>query len=154
MCEATQSSPVSAPATPDLSAQCEIRAEFFDIDPMEVVWHGNYVRYLESARAVLLEKFNYGYPQMRQSGYSWPVVDMRLKYVAPVVYAQRITVQARIVEWENRLRITYMIRDAQSGQKLTIAHTTQVAIDMSSGSMCFVCPPVLWERLGVMPCSD
>lgn len=135
--------------TPDLSFELVLRPEFCDVDPMQVVWHGNYVRYLEAARAGLLEKFNYGYAEMRASGYGWPIVDMRLKYVAPAELGQRLSVRADIVEWENRLRIEYLIRDAVSGQKLTTAYTVQVAVAMDSRELCFVCPKILWERLGV-----
>ena len=43
----------------------------------------------------------------------------------------------------------YEIRDAVSGEVLTRAHTIQVAVDAASGEMLYLCPPVLWERLGV-----
>ena len=136
---------------PDLSHETEVVPAFHDIDPMEIVWHGNYVKYLEVARTALLAKFDYDYPRMRESGYAWPIVDMRLKYVRPAEFGQRLLVRSEIVEWENRLRISYRIRDAGSGRKLTEATTTQVAVDMRTREMQYVCPPVLWERLGVKP---
>ena len=136
---------------PDLSHETEVVPAFHDIDPMEIVWHGNYVKYLEVARTALLAKFDYDYPRMRESGYAWPIVDMRLKYVRPAEFGQRLLVRSEIVEWENRLRISYRIRDAGSGRKLTEATTTQVAVDMRTREMQYVCPAVLWERLGVKP---
>lgn len=137
--------------TPDLSHETEVVPAFYDIDPMDIVWHGHYVKYLEVARTALLAKFDYDYPRMRASGYAWPIVDMRLKYVRPAEFGQRLVVRSEIVEWENRLRIQYLIRDAQTGRKLTQATTTQVAVDMATREMLYVCPPVLWERLGVRP---
>jgi len=131
--------------------EIELTPAFHDLDPMEIVWHGHYVKYLEIARCALLQRYDYDYPQMRESGYAWPIVDMRLKYVRPLEYGQRIRVQARIVEWENRLRIEYLMRDADTGAKLNTAYTIQVAVDMATREMCFVCPPVLWEKLGVQP---
>ena len=80
-----------------LTHEIEITPAFYDIDVMEIVYHGHYVRFLELARSALLARFNYDYPRMRDSGYGWPVVDMQTR------------------------------------------------------AMCFVCPPVLWERLGVAP---
>lgn len=136
---------------PDLSHEVEVVPAFYDIDPMEIVWHGHYVKYLEVARTALLAKFDYDYPRMRASGYGWPIVDMRLKYVRPAELGQRLVVRAEIVEWENRLRIVYRIRDAASGRKLTEASTIQVAVDMKTREMLYVCPPVLWQRLGVQP---
>ena len=119
---------------------------FHDCDPMNVVWHGNYFvlrdRALRAAR-----RYDYDYPQMLESGYLWPVVDARV-YVRPLLFNQALRVVARIVEWENRLKIEYEI-DAQSGQVLTRAMTIQVAVDAASKEMLYQCPPVLWERLGV-----
>jgi acyl-CoA thioester hydrolase len=137
---------------PDLSCEIEVVPAFFDLDPMDVVWHGNYVKYLELARCALLERFDYGYPQMRESGYAWPVVDMRLKFVRPAGFGQKLRVRAEIVEWENRLRIDYLMRDALTGAKVNRASSIQVAVDMATREMCYVCPPVLWQRLGVAPC--
>ena len=121
------------------------------LDPLEIVWHGHYVKYLEVARTALLGKFDYDYPRMRASGYAWPIVDLRLKYVRPAELGQKLIVRSEIVEWENRLRIVYRIRDAHSGRKLTEATTTQVAVDMVTREMQYVCPRVLWDRLGVQP---
>lgn len=137
--------------TLDLSHTITLTPAFHDLDPMDVVWHGNYVRYFEQARCALLARFDYDYPAMRDSGYAWPVVDLRVKYVRPLVYGQRVTVAATIVEWENRLKIDYLVRDADTGERLTKGHTIQVAVEIATREMCYVCPPVLWQRLGVQP---
>lgn len=135
----------------ELSHEIELAPAFHDLDPMEVVWHGNYVKYLELARCALLAKFDYDYPQMRESGFAWPVVDLRLKYVKPVVFGQKLKVRAEITEWENRLRIDYLIRDALTGERVNKAHTIQVAVSLSTREMQYVCPSILWKRLGVSP---
>jgi acyl-CoA thioester hydrolase len=134
---------------PRLVHEVELTPAFHDLDPMDVVWHGRYVQYLEIARCALLQKFNYDYPQMRDSGYAWPVVDLQIKYVGAIEYGMRLIVRAAITEWENRLRIDYRISDAASGKVLTRAHTVQVAVRWESRELQFVCPAVLWERLGV-----
>lgn len=135
----------------DLVAEIELTPAFHDIDPMEVVWHGHYVKYLELARCALLQRFDYDYPQMRESGYAWPIVDLRAKYVRSARFGQKLKVRAEIVEWENRLKIDYRVSDAATGEVLTRAHSIQVAVDIRTGEMCFVSPPVLLERLGVEP---
>jgi acyl-CoA thioester hydrolase len=141
-----------APATPDLSHEIEVVPPFFDIDSMDIVWHGHYVKYLELARCALLDKFDYGYVRMRESGYGWPIVDLRLKYTRPATFNQPLVVRAEIVEWENRLKIEYLIRDAKTGEKVHAAMSIQVAVDMATRQMQYVCPRVLWDRLGVSPC--
>ena len=133
----------------DLAAEIELTPAFHDLDPMDVVWHGHYVKYLELARCALLQRFDYDYPQMRDSGYAWPIVDLRAKFVRSARFGQRLKVRAQIVEWENRLKIDYLISDAGSGEVMTRAHSIQVAVDLRTGEMCFASPAVLLERLGI-----
>ena len=134
---------------PELHHEIELAPAFHDLDPMNIVWHGHYVKYLELARCALLARFDYDYPQMRDSGYIWPIVDMQLKYLRPAELGQRLIVRAEIIEWECRLKLAYEIRDALSGQKLTRAHTIQVAVDAATRTMQYVCPDILWQKLGV-----
>lgn len=134
-----------------LQVEVEMQIPFFDVDMMEIAWHGHYVKYLEVARCALLDRLDHNYLQMRDSGYGWPVIDLHLRYAAPARFGQRIRVSAAIVEWENRLRIDYLISDAVSGARLTRASTVQVAVQMNNHEMCFVSPPVLWHKLGLTP---
>lgn len=131
-------------------AEIELSPAFHDLDPMDVVWHGHYLKYLELARCALLQTFDYDYPQMRESGYVWPVVDLRTKYLRPARFGQRLRVRAELTEWEVRMRIDYLISDADSGEAITRAHTIQVAVDIASGEMCFATPDVFRHRLGVL----
>ncbi|NLR76099.1 acyl-CoA thioesterase [Leeia aquatica] len=118
---------------------------FHDIDTMDVVWHGHYIKYLEIARCALLRKLDYDYPQMKASGFAWPVVECNLKYVRPARYGQRLAVTATLLEYENRLKLSYEIHDEQ-GARLTKAVTTQVAVCLKTGEMQFVSPACLLER--------
>lgn len=133
------------------SVEVEMQVQFFDLDPMEIVWHGNYVKYLEIVRCALLDKIGYNYVEMKESGFAWPVIDMQLRYIASASFGQHLSLRADIVEWENRLKIDYQITDAVTGKRLNRASTTQVAVDIATGEMCFVSPPVLFEKLGVEP---
>ena len=130
-------------------AEIEMQVQFFDLDPMQIVWHGNYVKYLEVARCALFDSIDYNYLHMRDSGYAWPVIDMNLRYIGPATFGQRLLLRAEIVEYEYRLKIDYLISDAATGKRLNRASTTQVAVHIASGEMCFVSPPVLLEKLGV-----
>ncbi|MDE2023376.1 MAG: acyl-CoA thioesterase [Gammaproteobacteria bacterium] len=130
-----------------LAAQVEIEVPFQDVDLMQVVWHGNYFRYFEAARAALLRKINYDYPEMQASRYLWPIVELKARFVQPMRYAQRIQVRAELQEWESRLKIAYRVQDAASGKRLSSGYTIQCAVDARSGELQLVSPPVLRERL-------
>ena len=126
-----------------------ITVPFHDVDMIGVAWHGHYAKYFEIARCALLDQLGYGYNDMRESGFMWPVIDMRIRYVKPMRFGQQVIVKATLREWENRLSIDYLVSDAQTGERLTKGSTSQVAVDMTNGEMCFVSPPILLERLGV-----
>ncbi|MGI9292757.1 MAG: acyl-CoA thioesterase, partial [Pseudomonadales bacterium] len=82
----------------DLSAETTIEIPFHDVDTAAITWHGHYVKYFEVARCILLESFDYNYPQMGESGYFWPIVDMRIRFVNPSRFGQKIKVRATLVE--------------------------------------------------------
>jgi acyl-CoA thioester hydrolase len=130
-----------------LTATVEVEVPFHDVDAMNVAWHGHYVKYFELARCALLRRFDYDYPQMQASGYLWPIVECQLKYVGPAVYGQLLRVEASLVEYENRIRIAYVIRDAASGERLTKGQTTQVAVDASTRELQFVSPAIVLAKL-------
>ncbi len=128
--------------------ELELAPAFYDVDPLAVVWHGNYVKYFESTRSELLSKLGYGYREMVHSGYSWPVVDMRIKFIKPAGLQQPIKVRAEVVEWENRLKVSYRVSDVATGAKLTTGYTIQVAVSMLTGELQYVSPKELWDALG------
>ncbi|CAI8911950.1 acyl-CoA thioester hydrolase [Pseudomonas sp. IT-P12] len=125
-----------------LHTDTEILVPFFDVDSMNVVWHGHYIKYLEVARCALLDRIGHNYNAMVESGYAWPVIDLQLRYVRAAVFGQKLNVRASLVEWENRLKIHYLISDVQTGERLTRASSVQVAVDMSNREMQLVSPKV------------
>ena len=59
-----------------ISKSVALKAQFYDVDSMNVVWHGNYVKYFETARCALLGEIGYGYEAMRADGYAYPIVKI------------------------------------------------------------------------------
>lgn len=134
-----------------ISTEVTLQTQFFDIDPMNIVWHGNYLRFLEQARAALLAGIGYGYREMEASGVAWPIVDLSIKYVRPLRLSQKFIVRATLTEYENRICITYLVFDAETRETLTKARTVQLAVSIKTGEMMFEAPPELiacvWSHL-------
>jgi len=133
--------------SPVLSAEITLVTSFNDADPMGIVYHGNYFRFFEEARRVLMGKLNYSYREMQALGYIWPVIDARVKYVKAIPFNHEIRVTATLVEWENRLRVNYVIVDAASGEQMTKAHTVQVAVGIDDDEMRLASPRVFTEKV-------
>ncbi len=130
-----------------LSASVDIEVPFHDVDAMNVAWHGHYVKYFELARCALLRRFDYDYPQMQASGYLWPIVECHLKYVRAALYGQQLRVEATLLEYENRIKIGYEIRDIASGERLTKGSTSQVAVAAATRELQFVSPAIVFTNL-------
>ena len=130
-----------------LSATIEVQVPFYDADMMHIVWHGNYVKYFEDARCALLEKFGFNYLEMGKTGFAWPIVDMRLKYVKPAKFTDVICVTANLVEVHNCLKIEYLITNKKTEETLTRGYTVQTAVEMESNEMQFTSPEILLTKL-------
>jgi len=129
-----------------LQAVVTVKVPYHDADPAGVAWHGNYLRYFDQARCALLDKIDYGYRRMEESGYLWPIVDVRIRFIHAALYDDEISVEAWLVESEYRLKIEYVIRN-KDGKKITKGHTVQVAVVIDTGELCIGSPAALLERI-------
>ena len=90
--------------------------QFFDVDSMDIMWHGHYVKYLEMARCQFLEEIGYTYDVMKNKGFGWPIVQLNIKYGNPALFRQKIRIELKVVECETCLRIDYITFDAKTNQ--------------------------------------
>ena len=121
--------------------------DFFDVDSMRVVYHGNYINYMERGRCALLNKIGFGYAEMEREGYAFPVVDIKVKYLHPLRFGERVRVLSGLTEYENCIKIAYEIRNDATGELCTKAESTQMAVEIASGETKFVCPRIFIERV-------
>lgn len=125
-----------------LTASETFKVPFHDIDPAGVAWHGRYFKYFEAARCALLNAVDYSYRGMTESGYLWPVVDTKVRYLRPLLLEQTFTVTACLREWEMRLVVDYRVED-EEGLLYTRARTVQVPVDAATRVLTIGSPQVL-----------
>lgn len=130
-----------------ITAFADMEIPFQDVDSVEIAWHGHYFRYFEAARAVLLRQIDYDYPQMRASNFAWPLTEAHVRFGLPLRYGQTIRVWAGLVEWENRMKVEYVVNDAATGARLTTGYTVQCAVTLDTWELQMVSPPALLDRL-------
>lgn len=121
------------------------QVSFFEMDPMNVVWHGNYINLFEKARAELVLKLGLTYPRMAELGHKWPVVKLRCKYLKPATLNQKLAITAELKDYVNSLTMTFTIRDAETQELLTKGETMQMAVDIKTGKTDIVNPPYFIE---------
>ena len=130
-----------------LPTESEVEVPFHDVDIAGVAWHGHYAKYLENARWALMDRIGYGLDQMIESGYGWPVIELELRYLRFSRFRDRLRVRASLVEWENRLVIHYLVFDAVRGERVARGRSVQVAVEIATRELQFVCPPALVDRI-------
>ncbi len=130
-----------------LAAEIEVQVPFHDVDLAQVVWHGHYLKYFENARWALMDQLDCGLEAMIGSGFGWPVVDLKVRYLRFSRYGHRLRVRAALVDWENRLTIVYLVTDAATGERVARAQTRQVAVDGATGVLQLTSPPAFVARI-------
>jgi acyl-CoA thioester hydrolase len=132
---------------PILTGEVIIDVPFHDVDSMGIVWHGHYVKYLEIARTAMMREVDLDFQQMKDWGVMWPIVGCTMKFIRPLLYGQKVRVRAELQEYLNRIRITYLLTDAETGAKINKAETIQMAVVHDTGELLFECPPQLTEAI-------
>lgn len=117
-----------------LKRRYEFKAEFFDTDPMGVMWHGNYVKYLEMARCRLLDELNFNYIKMQNRGFALPIIKMDLKYINPIYFNDDFIVEIRLIECDITLKFNYILL-SKDNQIIAKASTTQVAVTLNKETL-------------------
>lgn len=125
----------------------EIKIPFYDLDMMGIVWHGNYVKYMEEARCDLFSKLNYTYMDMKADGIAYPVAKMETKFIGSAYFDKVIIVKTSLVEIEPGLRMKYEIFDKETSKKLFSASTLQIAVDINTRQTLYEAPIGLKDAL-------
>lgn len=72
-------------AEASLVGKTSLRVRFSEVDSMQIVWHGEYVRYFEDGREAFGREFaGLGYMDIHASGYTAPIVELQLQYKKPL----------------------------------------------------------------------
>lgn len=130
---------MSVPAP--LSRTVRVTVRFKESDLLGIVWHGNYVTYLEDARQALGVAIGLSYEDFMREKIAAPIVDLRLQYKKPARYGDKLDVTASLI-WQEvpKLVHRYEIRRASDAELLTTAETTQVMLH-PDGTLLLNFPP-------------
>ena len=115
------------------SLKFAFRAEFYDVDSMNVVWHGNYVRYLEFGRCRFLDAVKFNYETMKNAGFALPIVKMSLKYIKPIFFNDECEICVNLKGFEGFLSFDYEI--FARNEKVCKASTAQMAVNLQGESL-------------------
>ncbi len=110
----------------DIVYQAEV--PFHDCDPLGIVWHGHYYKYLEHARTVLLRNHRLDVADFQELGFRLFMIETRCRHTHPLRYGDQFDVRARFQETETRIRIAYEVRNRTRARRAARAWTTLVTL--------------------------
>ena len=110
-----------------LSDITEIDIHFYDIDAVNIVWHGNYVKYLENGRESFGKKYEIGYMDIYNNGYVVPIVDIQIRYLDMVKLNETILIETKYIPSKSaKLIFNYTIYRKSDMAIVAEASTTQL----------------------------
>jgi acyl-CoA thioester hydrolase len=116
----------------ELSLSYEFQVPFYDLDGIQMVWHGNYVKYMEDAREKFGAKFGFEYLHIFNSGYVAPVVDMHLKYRASARISDVLQMTIKYIPTRAaKMVFQYTITRPKDNALIIEAETTQLFVSRS-----------------------
>jgi len=125
------------------------RVPFHDLDPLQIVWHGNYLKYFDIARFGLFKQAGldlYQYFLDRQL--IFPVTRSSAKHIVPLRYDDEFVCRATVTEAVYKIAMCFEIRLAANGQICTRGKSEQVAVKMPEMEMQFEVPGDVTAALG------
>jgi acyl-CoA thioester hydrolase len=130
--------------SPGISIELEV--PFHDVDSLQIVWHGHYLKYLELARTALMRSRNLDVAEIVAAGYRQVVIETKCRYAFPLRYADRFRVDAWFRDVQNRINIGYEIINLTENRRALHGHTILVTTD-AEGRMLLETPDALLQRL-------
>lgn len=76
----------------------EIRIYYEDTDCGGVVYHSNYLKYMERSRTELLRSIGLNLAHYHTIGLLWAITEVNIKYRFPARYDDLLTIQTKIIE--------------------------------------------------------
>ena len=126
----------------------EITIRFSEVDSMAIVWHVNYVKYLEEGRESFGNRFGISYLDIYANKMMAPVVNMDISFKRQVKYGETIIVETKYIDQKAaKLVFNYRIYRKENNELVATATTTQVFIDLDYEMLLY--PPEFaleWKR--------
>lgn len=83
-----------------------VQVRYAETDQMGVVYHANYLVWMELGRTKLIEDLGFNYADIEKDGILSPVVDLNISYKTPVRYGEKALVKTWVEDYDG-IRITY-----------------------------------------------
>ncbi|MDX1543950.1 MAG: thioesterase family protein [Christiangramia sp.] len=114
-----------------LKSSLKMRVRFHECDPLQIVWHGNYLKYFEEGREDFGKKHKISYLDAKENGFAMPVVKSVCEHKLPLKYGDEFEVETSFVNAE-AAKLIFQYKIFSSGKLICTGETIQVFTDKNS----------------------
>ncbi|WLR43432.1 thioesterase family protein [Bacillus carboniphilus] len=101
----------------------EVEVRYAETDQMGVVYHANYLIWMDLGRTKLIKELGFSYKKLEEDGVLCPVLEASVKYKKPFRFGETATIHTWINEY-NGIRIVYGYKIFTPNNEVGIEGTT------------------------------
>ncbi len=132
-----------------LTHEIGLTVPFHDLDPMHIVWHGNYLKYFDRARFALFQAGGIDlYQYSMEKNCIFPITRTSAKYIIPLRHNDEIICRAAAREASVKIVIDFEIRRAGDGAVCVKGQGDQVAVKVPEMETLYEIPVDVRNALG------
>lgn len=120
---------------PDAWREHHLRVRYGETDQMGVVYHANYLIYMEEGRTRLMEALGCSYAALEREGWALVVRKAELRYRAPARYDEELAVRTAVGRVGGAsVLFLYEVRRGTGGELLVEGSTELACVDRRDGT--------------------
>lgn len=129
-----------------LSSVSQFRVRFRECDPLQIVWHGNYLKYFEDAREEFCKQHGFSYLDVRERGYATPIVKSLCEHKLPLRYGDEFEVEV-VFTPTPAAKMIFQYKITGNSRLIATGETVQVFLD-KNGELVLTNPTFFaeWKR--------
>lgn len=132
------------------SFEVKLKVPFHDLDPMNVVWHGNYIKYFDIARFALFESAGIDlYAYLKEYQLIFPVSRSSAKHIFPLRHNDEFTCKATVTEAKYKIAMNFEIRLVKDNILCARGKGEQVAVKVPEMGIQYGVPPQITKALEI-----
>jgi acyl-CoA thioester hydrolase len=131
-----------------VSTSVRLKVPYYDVDMMQIVWHGNYLKYFEVARQALFRECGVDLQRyMKEKGYAFPIIRSIVKHIWPLRLNDEFVCTAVLKEAKVKIVLDFEIKLISNDKVCTKGRSEQVALLVPEMEMAFLIPEEIKKAL-------
>ena len=92
------------------------KAQFYETDGMGIIYHGNYIHWMEEARTDLMDQIGWSYRRAVEAGIDIALTDISCLYQTMTRFGETMAIETAITKLTPaRMELSYRMTDAETG---------------------------------------